>query len=87
MVNRNRPSGVISTQHGAVWLSANGEEPIEVSVPLAESRNAETVPAPAPSWALDTKSWRGLVGRNSLPNGPRPWAGNGDPGAAVSRLW
>ena len=27
----------------------------------------------------------GLVGRNSLPNGPRPWAGNGEPGAAVSR--
>ena len=27
----------------------------------------------------------GLAGRNSLPNGPRPWAGNGDPGAAVSR--
>src|SRR6266568_1139264 len=85
-VNRNRPSWVISTQHGAVWLSANGEEPIEVSVPLAESRNAETVPVPV-LWALDTNSWRGLVGRNSLPNGPRPWAGNGDPGAGVSRPW
>ena len=35
--------------------------------------------------ALETKSWLGLVGRNSLPNGPRPWAGNGEPGAAVSR--
>jgi len=33
---------------------------------------------------LDTNSWPGLVGRNSLPNGPGPWAGNGDPGAAVS---
>src|SRR5436853_361541 len=32
-VNRNCPSWVISTQHGAVWLSANGELPIEESVP------------------------------------------------------
>ena len=36
------------------------------------------VPVPAPAlWALDTNSWWGLVGRNSLPNGPRPCAGNG----------
>src|ERR1700683_3213160 len=43
------------------------------------------VPVPAPTlWALDTNSWPGLVGRNSLPNGPNPWAGNGEPGAAVS---
>ena len=45
--------------------------------------NAETVPLPVPSWALETNSWAGLVGRNSLPNGPRPCAGNGEPGAAV----
>src|ERR1700741_2595476 len=44
------------------------------------------VPVPAPMlWALDTNNWLGLVGRNSLPNGPRPWAGHGEPGAAVSR--
>src|SRR5579859_6104921 len=44
------------------------------------------VPVPAPTlWALDTNSWSGLVGRNSLPNGPRPWAVNGDPVALVSR--
>src|ERR1700722_1126244 len=85
-VKRNWPSWVISTQHGAVWLSANGEPPSDVRVPLKESLNAETVPVPAPTLcALDTKSWLGLVGRNSLPNGPSPWAGNGDPGAAVSR--
>ena len=29
--NRKRPSWLISTQHGAVWLSANGEAPIELS--------------------------------------------------------
>src|ERR1700677_58654 len=79
------PSWVISTQQGAVCWSANGEAPIGVSVPLKESANAETVPVPAPTlWALDTNSWLGLVGRNSLPNGPSPWAGNGEPGAAVS---
>src|ERR1700759_2860881 len=43
------------------------------------------VPVPAPMlWALDTNNWLGLVGRNSLPNGPSPWAGNGEPGAAFS---
>src|SRR5713101_7444880 len=33
-VNRNLPSCVISTQHGAVCLSANGDPSIESSVPL-----------------------------------------------------
>src|SRR6266581_2477563 len=85
-VNRNWPSWLISTQHGAVCRSANGEDPIDDSVPSAASANADTVPEPAPVlWALDTNSWPGLVGRNSLPNGPRPWAGKGDPGAAVRR--
>src|SRR6516162_10649349 len=85
-VNRYRPSWVISTQHGAVCRSANGEDPIGASVPSAESLNADTVPLPAPAlWALDTNSWSGLVGRNWLPNGPSPWAGKGEPGAAVSR--
>ncbi len=55
-VNRNWPSWLISTQHGAVWLSAKGEDPIGNSVPPAESLNAETVPLPAPPWALDTYS-------------------------------
>src|SRR6266566_2629171 len=85
-VNRNWPSWLISTQHGAVCRSANGEDPIDDSVPSAASLNDDTVPEPAPVLlALDTNSWPGLVGRNSLPNGPRPWAGKGDPGAAVRR--
>src|SRR5712664_662466 len=85
-VNRNRPSWVISTQHGAIWPSANGEPATGDSAPPAESVNAETVPlSVAVLCALETNSWSGSVGRNSLPNGPRPWAGNGDPGAAVSR--
>src|SRR5438034_3194374 len=85
-VNRNWPSWVISTQHGAIWPSANGEPATGDSVPSAESVNAETVPlSVAVLWALETNSWPGSAGRNSLPNGPRPWAGNGDPGAAVSR--
>src|SRR5205823_5569531 len=85
-VNRNWPSWVISTQHGAVWLSANGEPATGDSVPFRESVNVETVPVLEPTlWALETNSWFALVGRNSLPNGPRPCALNGDPGAAVRR--
>src|SRR5271157_4742855 len=85
-VNRNWPLWVISTQHGAIWSSANGEPLTGDSLPLRWSRNAEIVPlSGAVLWALDTNSWFGLAGLNSLPNGPRPWAGNGDPGAAVSR--
>src|SRR6266702_6510874 len=85
-VNRNWPSGVISTQHGAIWPSANGEPVTEDSVPFGESVNAETVPLSGfGSWALETNSWSGSVGRNSLPNGPRSWALNGELGAAVSR--
>ena len=79
-VNRKWPSRLISTQHGAVWKSGNGDAPIEVSVPSAATSKAETVPLPAPSWAFDTKTWRGFVGRNSLPNGPGPWAANGRAG-------
>ena len=72
-VNRNSPSCVISIQHGAVWSSANGVAPIEDSDPLWATLKAEIVPVPAPTlWALDTNSWPGLVGRNSLPNGPSP---------------
>src|SRR6202051_2522277 len=37
-VNRNCPSGVISIQHGAVWRSANGEDPIDDSTPSGESK-------------------------------------------------
>src|ERR1700748_681597 len=85
-VNRNWPSWVISIQHGAICLSANGDAPIEVSVPSWESVYAEMVPlSGAVLWALETNSWSGLVGGTSLPNGPRPWAVNGDPGALVSR--
>src|SRR6266566_850847 len=77
-VNRNWPSWVISTQHGAIWPSANGEPATGDSVPSAESVNAETVSlSVAVLWALETNSWPGSADRNSLPNGPRPWAGIG----------
>ena len=83
-VNRNCPLWVISIQHGAVWSSANGLDPIDVSDPLHATLKAETVPVPAPTLcALETNSCWGFVGRNSLPKGPRPCAGDGDPGAAV----
>jgi hypothetical protein len=56
-VNRNRPSWMISTQHGAVCWSANGEIAIGDNMPAAESWNAETVPVPTPALcALDTNS-------------------------------
>src|SRR5690242_9190141 len=85
-VNRNSPLRVISTQHGAVWLSANGEPLIEFSVPSEATLYAETVPLSAATLcALETNSWLGSVGRNSLPNGPRPCAENGESGAAVRR--
>src|SRR5450755_2804976 len=83
--NRNLPSWVISTQHGAVCRSANGEDPIELNVPSDPTRNAETVPLPAPPWAFETYSSAGFVGRNSLPNGPGPCAANGEPAAGVRR--
>ena len=83
-VNRNCPSWVISIQHGAVWSSANGLDPIDVNDPLYATLKADTVPVPAPTLcALETNSCWGFVGRNSLPNGPSPCAGEGDPGAAV----
>src|SRR3954452_5117690 len=84
-VNRNSPSRVISTQHGAVWTSANGDAPIDESAPSAATLNAETVPLPVPPWAFETNSWLESVGRNSLPNGPAPCAANGEPAAAVRR--
>src|SRR5580700_7175311 len=84
-VNRNSPSWLISTQHGAVCSSMNGEAPIERRVPSPATRNADTVPSPAALWAFETNSWSGFVGRNSLPNGPTPCAANGEPGAAISR--
>src|SRR5271165_5716396 len=54
-------------------------------MPCSLTENAETVPLPAPPWALLTNSCEGSVGRNSEPNGPGPCAVNGDPGAAVRR--
>src|SRR2546421_547266 len=84
-VNKKRPSWLISTQHGAVCRSGKGEESIDVSVPSPATLNAETLPASAPPWALETNSWLGSVGRNSLPNGPGPCAAKGEPGAAVRR--
>src|SRR4029077_20943675 len=62
-----------------------GDDPIDDSTPLSASLNADTVPLPGPPWAFETKSCVPRVGLNSLPNGPGPWAANGEPGAAVSR--
>src|SRR5258708_15152013 len=73
------------SKHGAVCRSGNGDDPIDVSVPSAATLNAETLPWLAPPCALETNSWLGLVGRNSLPNGPTPCAAKGEPGAAASR--
>src|SRR5438128_109217 len=84
-VKRNWPSWLISTQQGAVWKSGKGDDPIDVRVPSLATLKAETVPLLAPPWALETNSWVGSVGRNSLPNGPGPCAGKGEPGAAVRR--
>src|SRR6202035_5835418 len=76
-VQRYRPSCEISTQHGAVWPSAKGEDPIELSAPPPVTLNADTVPLPAPACALETYRCAGFTGENSLPNGPSDWAGNG----------
>src|SRR4029077_2541952 len=84
-VNRKRPSWLISTQHGAVCLSANGDSPIELSVPSPATLNAETLPASAPLWVCDTNCWLGSVGLNSRPNGRAPGAAKVEPAAAVSR--
>src|SRR6476646_335606 len=75
----------MATQHGAVWLSANGEPEIASSVPSAPTSYTDTEPAFAPSCALDTKSWLPWIGENVLPNGPIRCAPNGEPGAGVSR--
>src|SRR5579871_4380511 len=53
------PSGLMSTQQGAVCLSAKGEAPMEVSTPRWPSWKAEMVPLLAPAWALLTKSCEG----------------------------
>src|SRR3981081_2063566 len=84
-VNRNRPSRLISTQHGAAWSPATGEAQIDVSVPSRPTPNADTLPLLAPPCAFETNSWPGLVGRNSLPNGPGPCAANGDLAAGTMR--
>src|SRR6266568_3184265 len=84
-VKRICPSWLISTQQGAVWKSGKGDEPIDVCVPSLPSLKAETVPLPAPPCALEPNNCVPSVGRNSLPNGPGPWAANGEAGAAVSR--
>lgn len=56
-VKRNRPSWLISTQQGAVWLSGNGDDPMDVNLPLAATSNADTVPEfGAGLCALETKS-------------------------------
>jgi hypothetical protein len=54
---RNRPSWLISIQHGAVWLSGNGDDPMDVNPPSAATVNADTVPElGAGLCALETKS-------------------------------
>ena len=81
-VNRNWPLWLISTQHGAVWSSAKGLAPIDVSAPLNPTLKAEMVPVPAPTlWALETNSCWGSVGRNSLPKRPEPLGGGRGPGS------
>jgi len=89
-VEPSSSSRVISTQHGAVWSLANGERPIEASVPSPATLNAETVPLPGPACAFETNSCPGFVGRNSLPNEPAPYATMGSParrsGARRARL-
>jgi hypothetical protein len=56
-VNRYRPSWLISTQQGAVWLFGNGDDPMDVNLPLAATLNADTVPeSGAGLCALETKS-------------------------------
>src|SRR5437588_1119973 len=84
-VNRNRPSWVISTQQGAVCRSGNGELPIEARAPFRLTWKADTVPALEPPCAFETNSCDGLVGLNSLPNGPGPCAAKGEPGAGARR--
>ena len=58
---------------------------MDFRLPLAATLKAETEPRLFPACALETNSWLGFVGRNSLPKGPVAWAGNGEPGAGVSR--
>src|SRR5258708_4353198 len=83
-VQRYAPSCEISTQQGAVWRSAKGEEPIELNAPAFVTLNAETEPLPAPPCAFEMYRCEGLAGENSLPKGPAAWAGNGEPAAGVS---
>src|SRR4029079_16328558 len=83
--NSVEPSGLTATQHGAVWLSANGEPPIAVRPPFAPTVYTDTEPAPPPSWAFETNRRSSSTGEKALPNGPIRWAANGEPGAAVSR--
>src|SRR5262245_8983153 len=83
--NRSRPSGVIATQHGAVWPLANGEPAMAVRDESGPIVYTETLPAFGPSCAFETNSCHGFVGRTALPNGPMRWAGSGEPGAVASR--
>ena len=52
--NRYRPSCEISTQHGAVCWSANGEPPIDFTFAFGFTENADTEPLPVPPCAFDT---------------------------------
>src|SRR5260370_10927641 len=79
-VHRNRPSWVISTQHGAVCWSANREIPIGDNMPAAESWNAETVPVLC---ALDKQLIRV---RGAELAAERAQALGGGPGAQRCRL-
>ena len=55
------------------------------SVPSRATLKAETVPLPAPACAFETNNRPGVVGRNSLPNGPAACAAKGEPGAREGR--
>src|SRR5436190_15286030 len=58
---------------------------MELKAPLLVTLKADTEPLAVPPWALDTYKRVGLVGENSLPNGPAASAENGEPGAGVRR--
>ena len=53
-VNRYRPSWEISTQHGAVWPSGNGEPVIDFSFAFGLTEKADTDPLFVPPWAFET---------------------------------
>ncbi len=74
-VNRNCPSWLISTQHGAVWRSANGDAPIEVSSPEKLTSKAEALQALKDSFAAAEKAAATMTPQNAFEGmGPKKTA-------------